>query len=70
MMDMTTSGPGSAPRKRSEARQRTEVVALRLLPGERDQLAAAARHRKISLSELLRGSALDAIESGEPGCSS
>jgi len=63
-MDMTASGPGAPTRKRSEARQRTKLVALRLLPGERDQLAAAARRRKISLSELLRSSALDAIASG------
>jgi hypothetical protein len=63
-MDMTASGPGAPARRRSEARQRTELVALRLLPGERDQLAAAARRRKISLSELLRSSALDAIASG------
>jgi hypothetical protein len=37
------------------------AVALRLLPGERDRLAEAARSRKISLSVLLRNSALDAI---------
>ena len=60
-MEMTSSGPDPARRRRSEARQRTELVALRLLPGERERLAEAARNRRISLSELLRSSALDAI---------
>jgi len=60
-MEMTTSEPDAAARKRSEVRQRTEVVALRLLPGERDRLTAAARNRKVSLSELIRSSALEAI---------
>ena len=62
-MDTTASGTGSAPRKRSEARQRTELVALRLLPDEREMLQAAARARNISLSELIRASALDAARS-------
>jgi hypothetical protein len=66
-MDMTVSRTDARPRKRSEARQRTELVALRLLPGERDRLAAAARSRKISLSELLRNSALDAITGRSEG---
>lgn len=60
-MDTSTPGINAAERKRSETRQRTELVALRLLPGERDQLSAAARNRNVSLSEFLRSSALDAI---------
>lgn len=43
---------------KSNRRQRTRVVALRLLPGEYDALTKAARDRGISLSELLRSSAL------------
>jgi hypothetical protein len=60
-MEMTASGLDAAGRKRSETRQRTALVALRLLPGERDQLTTAARNRNVSLSELIRTSALDAI---------
>jgi uncharacterized protein (DUF1778 family) len=44
---------------RSESRQRTNMVALRLLPAERSELVAAAEERGVSLSELLRGAALD-----------
>ena len=51
---------GARSRKRSEARQRTELVALRLLPGELAMLQAAAHHRNVSLSELIRSSALKA----------
>lgn len=47
--------------RRSEQRQRTALVALRLLPEERAQLEEAARERGISLSELLRVSAMEAI---------
>jgi hypothetical protein len=47
--------------KRSEVRQRAEVVALRLLPGERDQLETAAMDLRVSLSELIRSSALEAV---------
>ncbi len=47
-------------RKRSESRQRTVVVALRLLPHERDALADTARSRGISLSELIRSGAMQA----------
>jgi hypothetical protein len=49
-------------RKHSEVRQRTEVVVFRLLPGERELLAAAAAERDISLSELIRSSVFKAIE--------
>jgi uncharacterized protein (DUF1778 family) len=47
-------------RKRSESRQRTELVALRFLPAERDTLAAAAKAARVSLSEYIRSSALEA----------
>lgn len=43
---------------KSSRRQRTRMVALRLLPSEHDALTSAARDRGISLSELLRSSAL------------
>lgn len=46
---------------KSSRRQRTRVVALRLLPSEHDVLTSAARDRGISLSELLRSSALASI---------
>lgn len=60
-MDTTTPDEGSVSRKRSEARQRTELVALRLLPGERETLRTAAQARNVSLSELIRSSALKAV---------
>ncbi len=49
-------------RKRSESRQRTAVIALRLLPHERDTLADAARCRGITLSELVRSGAMQAAQ--------
>lgn len=63
------AAPGMAPRprvpaasrRRSEVRQRTELVALRLLPGELELLSAAAEDRNVSLSELIRSSALKAV---------
>jgi hypothetical protein len=48
------------PRPRSESRQRTALVAVRLLPQERDVLAETARSRGITLSELIRASAMRA----------
>jgi hypothetical protein len=47
-------------RPRSESRQRTALVAVRLLPAERDVLAETARSRGITLSELIRASAMRA----------
>lgn len=61
-MNTAITEAGRDSRKRSEARQRTELVALRLLPGELEALTAAARDRKVSLSELIRSSALKALE--------
>lgn len=50
---------GQAPsRPRSESRQRTALVAVRLLPRERDVLAKIAQSRGITLSEFIRASAL------------
>lgn len=46
---------------RSEQRQRTALIALRMLPSERDALYAAARHRGVSLSELVRATVLAEI---------
>src|SRR6266851_6796760 len=46
------------PRRRSESRQRTALVAVRLLPRERDMLAETARSRGVSLSEFIRSSAM------------
>jgi hypothetical protein len=43
---------------RSENRQRTRLVAIRLLPAEHRALSAAAAAAGVSLSELLRGAAL------------
>lgn len=42
----------------SERRQRTAVVAVRLLPTERAALQAVASQRGVSISELVRASAL------------
>jgi uncharacterized protein (DUF1778 family) len=53
---------GRMVRKHSEVRQRTEVVAVRLLPREIEILRNAARARNVSLSELIRRSALEAAE--------
>lgn len=46
---------------RSEKRQRTALVALRMLPAERDALHAAAKRRGVSISELVRSSVLAEI---------
>jgi hypothetical protein len=46
------------PRPRSESRQRTALVAVRLLPQERDMLARSARSRGVTLSEFIRSSAI------------
>jgi predicted nuclease with RNAse H fold len=45
----------------SETRRRTELMALRLLPTEHAALVAVATMRGMSLSRLVRSSALDAI---------
>lgn len=47
--------------RRSERRQRTALVALRLLPEEHHRLLQAARTRGVSLSEFLRSSALASV---------
>jgi len=49
-------------RKHSEQRQRTHLVALRMLPTERAALEAAAREHNVSLSEFIRHSALQAAK--------
>jgi len=58
-------------RRRSESRQRTALVAVRLLPRERDMLSETARSRGVSLSEFIRSSAMsiasDLGSSGEGG---
>ncbi len=48
--------------KRSESRQRTQLVALRLLPAERAALEAAAQAGAVSLSEFIRRAALAAAK--------
>jgi len=45
-------------RRRSESRRRTALVAVRLLPHERDVLAQTARSRGVSLSEFIRCTAM------------
>ena len=47
----------------SERRQRTAVVAVRLLPAEREALQAVANRRGVSVSELVRASALAEAQS-------
>jgi hypothetical protein len=56
--------PGST-RARSESRQRTALVALRLLPHEREELAQAARSCGVTLSEFIRSSAMHAVSGDE-----
>ena len=46
------------PRRRSESRQRTALVAVRLLPCEREMLAETAKSHGVSLSEFIRSSAM------------
>jgi uncharacterized protein (DUF1778 family) len=55
--DAKTRGQGPS-RPRSESRQRTALVAVRLLPQERDVLAKTARSRGVTLSEFIRASAI------------
>jgi hypothetical protein len=57
-VELAPTSKGGRSRRRSEARQRTEFVGLRLLPGELEALQAAAQDRNVSLSELIRSSAL------------
>jgi uncharacterized protein (DUF1778 family) len=59
-MSSGAARPGTA-RTRSESRQRTALVAVRLLPQERDSLTQAARSRGITLSEFIRSSAMNAV---------
>lgn len=47
----------------SERRQRTSFVAVRLLPTERAALQAVASQRGVSISELVRASALAEAQS-------
>ncbi|MGA5467159.1 plasmid mobilization protein [Mycobacterium sp. NPDC050041] len=47
-------------RPRSENRQRTELVALRLLPGEHQAVQAAAIQAGVSVSQFIRDAALEA----------
>lgn len=42
----------------SENRQRTQLIAIRVLPAERAVLVAAAAARGVSLSQLIRTAAL------------
>lgn len=60
---MTSQQKEKARAPRSEQRQRTALVALRMLPAERDALHAAARARGISISELVRTSVFAEIQS-------
>lgn len=49
----------------SERRQRTALIAVRLLPAERDALQVVATRRGVSVSELVRASALAEARWGE-----
>jgi hypothetical protein len=52
--------------KRSESRQRTERVHVRLLPSELDVLETAAQRAHISVAELLRRAALHHTDTAVP----
>jgi uncharacterized protein (DUF1778 family) len=54
----TDHGQMRLPRKRSESRKRTALVAVRLLPAEREALSAVAQSSGMSLSEFIRSSAM------------
>jgi len=61
--------------QRSESRQRTALVAVRLLPQERDVLTESAKSRGVTLSEFIRASAMGSagisaseVDSDSPGC--
>jgi len=61
--------------QRSESRQRTALVAVRLLPQERDVLTESAKSRGVTLSEFIRASAMTSagisaseVDSDSPGC--
>ena len=61
--------------QRSESRQRTALVAVRLLPQERDVIAQSARSRGVTLSEFIRASAMGSagmsaseVDFDSPGC--
>ena len=58
----TTLGTSASSRRGTETRRRTVLVAVRLLPAEWEALQAAALDRKISMSELLRSSALREVD--------
>lgn len=63
-MRQQMAAPEAAPKTRrtkSEQRQRTALIALRMLPAERDALTAAAKQRGVSVSELIRASVLSDI---------
>lgn len=64
-MSSNGAAPAGTTKTRSESRQRTALVALRLLPHERDRLAQAARSRGITLSEFIRTSAMKAVSGAE-----
>jgi len=58
---MSRTGVARTPNgRRSEQRQRTALVAFRLLPEEHQQLVNAARERGMSMSDFLRTSVLHA----------
>ena len=57
-MTETRARREAPPRQRSGSRQRTALVAVRLLPHQRDMLAQTARSRGVSLSEFIRSSAM------------
>lgn len=50
-------------RMRSENRQRTCLIAVRLLPHEHDQIRGAAAAAGISVSKFTRDAALDRVRS-------
>jgi len=57
-MNNARSRSQALPRRRPESRQRTALVAIRLLPQERDMLAQKAQSRGVSLSQVIRPSAM------------
>jgi hypothetical protein len=72
----TNAAPRETPRpQRSESRQRTALVAVRLLPQERDVLTESAKSRGVTLSEFIRASAMGSagisvseVDANSPGC--
>jgi predicted HicB family RNase H-like nuclease len=58
---VTTTEGGTVARRKSETRQLTKLVGVRLAPEDHDALSIEASRRQISVPELLREVALSTL---------